>query len=187
MTTMMASVLIGRWGKGLAFEPNPEVVVRLKRHFELNHISNIEPVPVALLNQEVEMRLLVPNRFSGQGSLSAGPGVTGRSFTIRTVRGHSYVDRLDSAKSTIIKIDVEGFEVKVLSGIEDFLGRLEVAIILEISLSVLRRADDSPEGLFELLTKDGFRPFTFELRNGRFQTELAITAVESFSDAIPVD
>jgi FkbM family methyltransferase len=187
MTAMMASVLIGRRGKGLAFEPNPEVFARLKRHFELNHISNIEPVPVALSNQEAEMNLFVPNRFSGYGSLSAAPGVSGRSFTIRTLRGGSYVDSLDPAKATIIKIDVEGFEVKALSGIEDFLGRPEVAIVSEVSVGLLRRAGDSPEGLFELLTKHGFRPFTFELRSGRFQTDLAITAVESFTDAIPED
>jgi FkbM family methyltransferase len=187
MTAMMASVLIGRTGKGLAFEPNPEVFARLRRHFELNHISNIEPVPVALSNQEAEMSLLVPNRFSGYGSLSASPGLSGRSFTIQTVRGSSYVDSLDSANATIIKIDVEGFEVKALTGIEHFLERLEVAIISEVSVGLLRRAGDSPEALFELLTKHGFRPFTFELRSGRLQTNLAITEVESFRDAIPAD
>ena len=190
MTAMMASVLIGRKGKGLAFEPNPEVFARLKRHLELNHVSNIEPVPFALSNQEDEMSLFVPNRFSGYGSLSAAPGGSGgsgRSFTIRAVRGGSYVDGLDPAKATIIKIDVEGFEVKALSGIEDFLGRPEVAIISEVSTALLRRAGDSPEELFELLKKYGFRPFTFQLNIGRFQTKLAITAIESYSDAITDD
>ena len=188
MTTMMASVLIGREGKGLAFEPNPEVFARLKRHLDLNHMSNIEPVPVALSSQEAEMRLFVPNRFSGYGSLTVPPGASGasgRNFTIRAVRGSTYVDSLDSAKATIIKIDVEGYEVKALSGIEDFLGRPEVLIVSEVSVDLLRRAGDSPEALFELLMKHGFRPFTFELRRGRFRTDLAITAVESFSDAIP--
>src|SRR5262245_51952132 len=41
MTALMASALIGREGRGLAFEPNPEVFTRLKRHLELNNASNI--------------------------------------------------------------------------------------------------------------------------------------------------
>ena len=188
MTTMMGSVLIGREGKGLAFEPNPEVFARLKRHLDLNHISNIEPVPFALSSQEAEMRLFVPNRFSGYGSLTVPPGASGasgRNFTIRAVRGSTYVDSLDLAKATIIKIDVEGYEVKALSGIEDFLGRPEVLIVSEMSVDLLRRAGDSPEALFELLRKHEFQPFTCELRRGRLRANLAITAVESFGDAIP--
>ena len=127
MTTMMGSVLIGREGKGLAFEPNPEVFARLKRHLDLNDISNIEAVPFALSSQEAEMSLFLPNRFSGYGSLTAPAAASGRKLTIRTVRGSTYVDRLDSAKATIIKIDVEGYEVKALSGIEDFLVAARVA------------------------------------------------------------
>ena len=185
MTTMMASVLIGREGKGLAFEPNPEVFARLKRHIDLNHISNIELIPVALSSEEAEVSLFVPSRFSGYGSLTAAPGVSGRSFMIRTTRGISYLDSLDSTKATIIKIDVEGFEVKALSGIEDFLERPEVVILSEVSVDLLQRAGDSPEALFELLRKHEFQPFTFELRRGRLRANLVITAVESFGDAVP--
>jgi FkbM family methyltransferase len=185
MTAMMASVLIGREGKGKAFEPNPEVFARLKRHFELNHISNIEPIPCALSNKEAEMSLFVPNRFSGFGSLTAAPGNSGRTFKIRAVKGSSYVANFDPAKATLIKIDVEGYEVKALSGLEDFLERPEVMILSEVSVPLLQRAGDCPEALFELLRKHGFYPFTFELRSSRFRTDLAITAVESFDDAMP--
>ena len=182
---MMASVLIGPTGKGLAFEPNPEVFARLKRHIDLNHISNIELIPVALSSEEAEVSLFVPSRFSGYGSLTAAPGVSGRSFMIRTARGISYLDSLDSTIATIIKIDVEGFEVKALSGIEDFLERPEVLILSEVSAGLLERAGDSPEALFELLRKHEFQPFTCELRRGRLRADLAITAVESFGDAVP--
>ena len=184
MTTMMASALIGREGKGLAFEPNPEVFARLKRHIDLNHISNMELIPVALSSEEGEVSLFVPSRFSGYGSLTAAPGASGRSFTIRTVRGISYLASLDSTITTIIKIDVEGFEVKALSGIEDFLEQPEVMILSEVSVDLLQRAGDSPETLFKLLTKHEFRPFTFKLRRGRLRADLVITAVESFGDAV---
>jgi len=187
MTSLIASSLIGPEGRGLAFEPNPEVFARLKRHFALNRISNIEPISLALSNQETEMNLIVPSRFSGLGSLTAEREGTGRSFKVQTVTGHSYVDRLDPAKPTIIKIDVEGYEVKALSGIENFLDRPELAVISEVSVPLLQRAGDSPEAFYDLMTKHGFRPFTFDLERSRFQTKLAMRAVQSFRDALPKD
>jgi FkbM family methyltransferase len=185
MTSLMASCLIGGNGRGLAFEPNPEVFTRLKRHFTLNHVSNIEAIPVALSNLETEMNLVVPSRFSGLGSLTPGQERAGKSFKVQAVRGHSYLDRLDPGKPTIIKIDVEGHEVKALSGIEQFLDRPELAMISEVSVPLLRRAGDTPESFYELVTKHGFRPFAFELERGRFRTALVIRAVDSFDDALP--
>jgi FkbM family methyltransferase len=187
MTSLMASSLIGHEGTGLAFEPNPEVFARLKRHLELNRTSHIEPIPFAVSNREAEMSLVVPTHSSGLGTLAVDHEGSERSFKVRTVTGRTYVDRLNPAKPTIIKIDAEGYEVKALSGIEDFLDRPEVAIIAEVNPPLLRQAGDSAEALFKLLTRHGFRPFTFNLRRGRFQTSFMITGVESFRDAIPKD
>jgi FkbM family methyltransferase len=187
MTSLMASSLIGPEGRGLAFEPNPEVFARLKRHFALNDVSNIEALPFALSNQDCDMNLVVPGRFSGLGSLAAEPERAGKNYKVQTVTGHSHVDRLDPAKPTIIKIDVEGHEVKALSGIEDFLDRPELAMISEVSAPLLRRAGDSPEAFYELVTKHGLRPFTFDLQRDRLDTTLVIRAVDSFHDALPDD
>ena len=187
MTALMAGSLIGPEGHGLAFEPNPEVFARLTRHLALNRISNIEPIPLALSNQETEMNLVVPGRFSGLGSLTSEREGTGKSFKVQTMTGHTLVDRLDPGKPTIIKIDVEGYEVKALSGMETFLDRTELAVISEVSVPLLRRAGDSPEALCELMTKHGFRPFTFDLERGRFQTKLTIRTIESFCAVLPED
>jgi len=186
MTALMASSLVGREGRGFAFEPNPEAFARLKRHFELNRTTNLEPVPFALSDREAEMSLVLPSRNSGLGSLAVNHEGAGRSFKVRTVTGRPYLERLDPAKPTIIKIDVEGHEVKTLAGIEDVLDWPEVAILSEVNDSMLRRAGDSAEALFELLTKHGFRPLVFDLRRSRFQTKFTITA-GSWREAIGKD
>ena len=60
MTSLMASSLIGHEGKGFAFEPNPKTFARLRRNFELNRTSNLEPVPLALSDRDTDMDLVLP-------------------------------------------------------------------------------------------------------------------------------
>ena len=177
MTALMASSLVGREGRGFAFEPNPEAFARLKRHFQLDRTANLEPVPFAPLGPRGrdEPRLTEPQQRSWVAEAVNHEGL-GRSFKVRTVTGRPYLKRLDPAKPTIIKIDVEGHEVKTLAGIEDVLDWPEVAILSEVNDFMLRRAGDSAEALFELLTKHGFRPLVFDLRRSRFQTKFTITA-----------
>ena len=187
MTSLMASSLIGQEGKGFAFEPNPEVFGRLSRHFELNHILNLEPIPLALSNQEADVDLVLPPGNSGLGSLAVVHNGSGRSFKVRTTTGRSYLELLDPKKPTVIKIDVEGHEVKAIKGIEEVLAWPDVAIVAEVIDVMLRRAGDSAEALVELLDKRGFRPFLFELRIGRFGSEFKIAAAGSVHDAIAKD
>jgi len=183
MTSLMASSLIGHEGKGFAFEPNPEAFARLRRHFELNHTSNLEPVPFALSDREAEMDLVLPTGNSGLGSLAVAHKGSERSLKVRTITGRPYLERLDPRRSTVIKIDVEGHEVKALNGIEGILDWPEVAIVAEVNDAMLRRAGDSAEALSELLGTHGFRPLMFELGIGRFGTEFRVTAVRSVHDA----
>ena len=187
MTSLMASSLIGQEGKGFAFEPNPEAFERLSRHFELNHTLNLEPIPLALSNQEADVDLVLPPGNSGLGSLAIVHNGSGRSFKVRTTTGHSYLERLDPNKPTVIKIDVEGHEVKALKGIEEVLAWPDVAIVAEVIDVMLRRAGDSADALIELLETHGFRPFLFELRIGRFGSNFRITAAGSVQDLTAKD
>ena len=174
LVAMMGSTIIGTGGSGFGFEPNPEVFTRLKRHFELNRVTNLVPVPFALADRESEATLVVPGHVVGCGSLAFDASDAGDRIAVRTVTGRSYVEQLDPAKPTVIKIDAEGYEVKALSGIEEFLERPELAIVAEVNTPLLRRAGDSPEALFDLMHRHSFRPFTFDLRHGRFRTRLEI-------------
>jgi FkbM family methyltransferase len=190
MTALMGSALIGRHGRGFAFEPNPETFARLRRHLDLNRVSNIEPVPYALADREAEASLVLPTPHSSSGVASLGlprEGGSGRAFPVRTATGRPYLERLDPARPTVVKIDVEGYEFKALGGMRDLLDWPEVAIVAEVNDSMLRRAGDSADSLFELLSSHGFRPLRYELRAGRFRTDFRIEAVLSFRDALAPD
>lgn len=180
MLSILASSLIGREGAGLSFEPNPEVYAKLKRHFEANKITNLEAVPYALGDRECLARLTVPSRNSGCGSLARDGGIEGsaRVFEVKTVSGRPYLEQLDPARSTIVKIDVEGYEMRVLRGIEDILNWPEVAFIIEINEPLLRKAGESPEAVFDLFAGRGYQPYRLSLRRTRFTRTLWLSKVE---------
>jgi FkbM family methyltransferase len=182
MTSLMASSLIGDEGEGFAFEPNPETFARLRRHFELNHTSNLKPVPLALW--EAEMDLVLPTGSSGLGSLAFHRGPK-RSFNVWTCVGDHYLKRLNPQTPTIIKIDVEGHELRALSGIKDVLDWPEVVIVAEVNDVMLRPAGD-PAELVALLEEHEFHPLFFDRRIGRFGSELNLTD-GSVRDAIAKD
>jgi FkbM family methyltransferase len=136
MTALMGSRLIGPQGKGFAFEPNPGTFERLKRHFELNRITNLEPVQFALGDCEAEGSLVLPTIHSNSGMASLGvhsDEASGPAYPVRIVTGRAYLEQLDSTKPTVIKIDVEGFEVKALNGMRDVLDWPEVILVCEVN------------------------------------------------------
>jgi FkbM family methyltransferase len=180
MISLLASPLIGGRGAGFSFEPNPEVFAKLRRHFEVNKITNLEAMPFALGDRESVARLAIPRRNSGCGSLAGGAADEGaaRVFEVETVAGRRYLERLDSARPTVVKIDVEGYEVKVLRGIEEILDWPEVAFVIEVKESLLRKAGDSAETVFDLFVGRGYRPYRFSLRRGRLARTLSISRVE---------
>jgi len=61
------------------------------------------------------------------------------------------VDRLD-----VIKIDVEGFEERVLKGGERTLTRCRPTILIELNPTALTQASSSPQAVVELLQEWGY-------------------------------
>lgn len=175
MTALLASAIIGESGRGFAFEPNPEMFERLKNHFKLNRVSNLELVPHALAEKETEATLYLPAEGNtGVGSLALAPEKAGRRFQVRVVTGQSYLDRLDPAKPTFLKIDVEGYEVHVLKGIRAALDWPEIAVLAEVNQEMLARAGDSIEEMERLLAGHGLRPYRMVFERERFSRRLSL-------------
>lgn len=174
MTALLAESRIGPTGKGLAFEPNPVAFARLKEHLEMNGVTNFELVPCAVADCDSTGRLFVPEDETLLGTLAPHSGVAGRSVEVRTVRAESYLSDLDRSNPTLIKIDVEGYEVQVLGGIQSLLDWPEVALVAEIGDEMLRHAGHSRDELHALLADHGFQPFEFAIRASRWRKQLEL-------------
>jgi FkbM family methyltransferase len=173
MTALLARSRIGATGKGVAFEPNPNAFARLKGHFAINGITNFELVPRAVSDTESVLELFVPCDEMLLGTF-VPEKAEGTRVEVRTEPADRYVAAFDAVQPTLIKIDVEGFEVQVLRGIQSQLARPNVMVVTEIADAKLRRAGHSREELHTLLGGFGFTAHTIDVRASRWRKDLEL-------------
>jgi FkbM family methyltransferase len=116
--------------KIIAFEPNPKVYQLLLKNIRLNPRLKrfIEVNPVALGDTPTIMRISVPRRNSGAGTLtSTYHDESHDDFFVRLTTLDDHV----SLSVEFIKIDVEGFEYPVLVGATQTLKKYRPAIYVE--------------------------------------------------------
>lgn len=120
------SVLFGRWagdsGRVFAFEPSPSTRENLSRHLRLNNLNRVvEIVPMAVADQctEAEFTVAAPDgmhRLASQGS-------SGQKVRVPVTTLDAFCAERQM-QPTVIKIDVEGFELAVLRGARKTLERV---------------------------------------------------------------
>ncbi len=124
---------VGRSGRVLCFEPQPEVFEELQENMSLvrqsSGVGRIETYRIALSDRTGDATLVSGDEFalnhgSSRIEAPASHSVAGTRLTVATRR---LDDFLDGRGVTLVKIDVEGHELKVLHGANDALtrGRVE--------------------------------------------------------------
>ena len=150
--TLLASDLVGPLGKVLAFEPSPANLSYLRTHVAINECRNVSIMETAISNYEGKARF--ENRTgSGRGHLSAAGlvevPVTSLDAVVRS-----------APPPSIMKIDVEGAEMEVLSGARRLLASHQPVIFLSTHSAELHTAcQEFLRGFgyaFEPLDKDDF-------------------------------
>jgi FkbM family methyltransferase len=142
-------------GQVHAFEPSAHHFARLARNVKLNHFSNVVLNRKGLYDQQGEAVLFLPSRTgemnnSGAASLYPGNEAKQVSEAISLVRLDDYIRDKNIERVDIIKIDIEGAEVKALIGAKSSLMRLRPLVIMELDLDNLSRAGYSPGEVLEL-------------------------------------
>lgn len=115
--SLMAGRRVGPSGRVLAFEPSPRTFELLKRNLEANGLSWAAPHAYALADAEGAAELFIADDSENNpaaDTLSAQSGrkaVRVRLRRLDDVLAEERVDRID-----LLKIDVEGAELRVLDG-----------------------------------------------------------------------
>ncbi len=159
MTSLCAAALVGPEGRVIAFEPNPAVFERLKDHVELNALTErVDIRNIGLDSAPGELELGVP-RHTGMASFALKSAPDGEELTRHKVLVKVGDDELAGLPEapTLIKIDVEGFERRVLGGLERTIGRLKPAVVTEAHPQLLERAGSSASELFMIMHGQGYR------------------------------
>lgn len=129
-----------------AFEPNPDAFEKLTANVEANGLmEQVTCFPVALTDipGTVRMARTEPSD-AGTVAIVAGDGRPGGYVEAEGATLDSYV-HLAGVGSTLLKIDVEGYERKVIEGGTDFLSRVAVHVTTEV------QSVPEFEGLLEVL------------------------------------
>jgi FkbM family methyltransferase len=160
--SLIAARLAGEKGLVFAFEPAPDNFAFLVKNIEVNGFSNIIPVQKAVSNK------------TGKGSLFLWDEPDLHSMREHNEKGAIEVEvtSVDEFMENInrpidlVKMDVEGWEMRVLEGMPETIRRNpNLKIITEFSPHYLQKSGCSPAGFLEKLKDCGFKLYIIDEEN----------------------
>jgi FkbM family methyltransferase len=160
MVMLLGARLVGTSGRVHAFEPNPVEAGRLRGVVERNGLKHVAVHQAALGEEPAKLRLHVPHDTSSLGWVGdRGPAEASTGhFEVDVMRGDDVLQNQVSAP-VFVKIDVEGFECRVIRGMEGILRQFRPVVVTEVEPAWLQRAGASVDELFALMEGHGYQAF----------------------------
>jgi len=156
--SLTASALVGEGGRVIYAEPNPNLAARFKASLARNAIRNVEVIEAAIGEREGETALNVPVHH-GKAQLAKGTG-------IRMVTGDSLLRFVPEGARLFVKIDVEGYEEKILHGMPTIRARPNTTFLIEITEAWLSERGGGAKSLIDMMLRDGFSAYHASLSPG---------------------
>ena len=156
--------LVGADGKVVAFEPAPDVFRRLQDN--VARLSQVEPINAAVGSDTGEIVLFESDELNVDHRVY-DMGENRRQIRVRCWALDDYIQ--PAQRVNLVKIDVQGFELRALRGAERVLkSNAGIVVLLEFWPHGLRAAGDQPAALVDYLSKGcGFQLYGIESRRLR--------------------
>jgi FkbM family methyltransferase len=126
------TVLVGarKARKVVAYEPDPVAAAELHRNISLNELKNVEVREVALFDRDGVMSFGGGKAELGESSssLTYGP----HSISVQVKDAAQEVNTVEFQNCSLLKIDVEGAEYRLLPRMRPFLQRNKPALLLSV-------------------------------------------------------
>ena len=171
--SLLASRIVQSSGRVVAFEPLPRNLAFLYRHLQLNHATNATISPVACADR-LGTELFFPGENNALGRLAedtAEDKQTPRNaLLVATVSLDDAVDRL-GLRPNVVKIDVEGAELRVLKGATRTLREARPSLLLSVHSDELRTS------CLRYLADVGYEAEPLNARSGETATEFVARPV----------
>lgn len=154
-----AARMTGPHGQVYGFEPDPLNLKRCLRNISLNSFKNASVSPEGLGQVVGKSRMVVASpRNRGGNRISESPAA--ESFTVKISTMDKFVEENLIEKLDLVKMDVEGFEHRVLKGGDLALKRFRPKMFLEIDDDNLRAQDSSAASLVAHIEGLGYKVFS---------------------------
>ncbi|MCU0433455.1 MAG: FkbM family methyltransferase [Bacteroidia bacterium] len=142
LMSLLAAERVQFIGDVVAFEPVQSTYEKLRHNISLNpHLKNIETVRIALSDQNGEQEIyLTGSGRDAWNSLVPAEGM--QSETIVTARLDELMkdEALELPRPSLMKIDVEGWEIHVLRGATETLRQYRPVMLIEFTAANLEAA-----------------------------------------------
>jgi FkbM family methyltransferase len=125
-------------GEVVAFEPNPPVHARLRELVSVNRLDNVRTVACGLSDRNGEVDFYVSPGAAGLSSMEPQPGSV-HAGRVPVRRGDDVVAELGLTGIDFIKIDVEGHEWEVISGLAKTIATDRPFLVAEFGESSIRK------------------------------------------------
>ena len=164
-TLIAANALVGS-GRVLAIEPNDTNLALLRHNIDLNHLTHmVQVLACAAGANEGTAAMYVPENRDDLGSIK---NRVGSPQSVRVVRLDDLSTAFDLPTVDLLKIDVEGFETRVLEGALETLRRFHPTVFFELN-DYQRRDGHTWSEAIELLQKEGYKTSAImSCRHGRW-------------------
>lgn len=160
--TLWAAPLVGPTGEVHAFEPVPSTRSRLENLVEANRIGHAVVVPAAV------------GERAGSGHMRTVAGASGLAHLTEAAEAdlRTPVVTLDAYADahrppTLVKIDVEGHETRVLAGASRLLDTARPAVVMELLQSHLDRSGTTIADTIDTFAKHRYRLYNLTPRGLR--------------------
>lgn len=170
--TLIAARRVGKSGRVYAFEPSEKSCNRLRENISNNHLENTSCFRLALSDGNTHLPIKIPQdgydawtSFGHPSELKIIKNVKNiRNETVETIRWDDFSARHNlTGEVSMMKIDVEGWETRVLAGGSKTFCREDAPVLLIEFADVIRKSCDSSSGeLYQALEKLGYKMFVYE-------------------------
>lgn len=155
--TIALATLVGEHGRVFAFEPTLESFELLEKNKKINQLNNIV-IEQKAVTDKVGQELLQVHDHVGKNRINNDYG----TIPVNCITLDSYFANYDKEIS-FIKIDAEGSEPRILSGMQNLLrNNKNMTILLEYNPKLIQFYGHRPEKLLEKLSEHGFSLFDLE-------------------------
>jgi FkbM family methyltransferase len=193
-----------RAGAVVAVEPMPQNIDYLNRNLEANGVtSKVTVVPFVLSDKREPVRLEIESEGVGNALVATRHRERYSDYIETYIRPCVLLDDLDlpTLPCSAVKIDVEGFELHVLSGARNFIAKHRPIILGEFHPAFFQHRGEPLDQAESWAAENGYRVFELEeqhrgvfagetiiprpLRGQRSHGELLLLPEETSSDMPP--
>lgn len=195
---VVLSKLVGDAGSVVAFEPQMQMFNLLNANLVLNRCRNALPFRAAVGNCSGKIRMspISYDDFVPFGSLGVSnePANAGKGESVEVVRLDDFVPALElgEAPISLMKVDVQSYELFVFQGARELLRRAQPSISFEVSPFWMRRAAYDWRDILTMLESLSYafydelgKPLTIPQWDGESRAEWQFLAVaERYRDRL---